>query len=441
MNVRLAIPFILGLISLPVVHALHAGGKPEYVVRVHLVFYSDDNASPNPQVSTYQDPSKTFVPVLRFCREHGIKIAWSVNGPCVWDDEGRDLAYTMRLVREYGDVVQELWNHTYSHLLCGMPLYADYYEVKFDDDLWGARFPGKFNPHVVSVPYWANDSTLPRVCKLTGVRYVLTNPCYVASATRLATGGEVSYPLLPVEVDGVTLLPDLELVSSFSDTVSFLKSTLSASAYFYRSRRVHDVVLFVLFHPSYNSRWECHVAREMMGWALKRPSFEANGVRFVFEVTSPKRALRMVSDGIVPTLHAPPGSSRDVWYGPREWELLLEFISKGSERKDFVMAMETLWRYRGLDSYLLRHHGLPGALVGDLREIVGNAMRPTGGGPYGLDMNEEHVREMKEGCLKLAKDARRLGIEPSSVGVGLGVELRFLWMAATVGFDSLIWEA
>ncbi len=56
-------------------------------------------------------------------------------------------------------------------------------------------------------------------------------------------------------------------------------------------------------------------------------------------------------------------------------------------------------------------------------------------------MNEKHVKEMKKGCLKLAKDARRLGIKPSSVGVGSGVELRFLWMAVTVGFDSLIWEA
>ncbi len=83
-----------------------------------------------------------------------------------------------------------------------------------------------------------------------------------------------------------------------------------------------------------------------MEWALKRPSFEVNGVRFIFEVTSPKRALGMVSDGVVPMLQASPGSSRDVWYGPMEWELLLELILKGSERKDFVMAMETLWRLR-----------------------------------------------------------------------------------------------
>ncbi len=165
-----------------VLSALLGDGKKAETVHATLLIvpYMDDNACAHkPTVPGYYLPDQYLVPFLEFCRTSGVKIAWFVNGPTAWDGRRDDFRYTLRLIREYYDVIVLVGNHTASHLLYGLPMKADIAEIKDDDTACQRKEIGdRFKPWILSAPYWRHDSALLPACEEAGIRYVLRSRLY-----------------------------------------------------------------------------------------------------------------------------------------------------------------------------------------------------------------------------------------------------------------------
>ncbi len=288
--------------------------KARYVHATLLVVpYMDDNACAHrPTVPGYYPSDEYLVPFLEFCRTSGVKIAWFVNGPYAWDGKGDDFRYTLRLIRDYRDVVVFVGNHTASHLLYGLPIEVDVAEIRYDDHVWRKALGDRFRTWVLSVPYWRYDSALLPACRETGVRYVLCGRLYHRACTD-TYGDDV---LEPVRCGPVTLVPIIHScdLRTFDEEVKeYTECTWKALG---RPSSFTELA-FVLCHPNWMAAVQIPEETKILLQASLNETVTAwyGGTRIdvTLKLLDPVTAFDMMNSGRLPVLDVKVPPMDDPW--------------------------------------------------------------------------------------------------------------------------------